>query len=127
MQGAPGAILHLCYNKDEIKASVNATVLFPPAPSCLEKKTQLNFCGLSSRQTAELGSRGIRALAVARQDNEDGRWRFLGMLTFLEPPYPDTKYAIEQASMLGVEVRRQPSMVQCHPLLRDLPSERVFR
>jgi hypothetical protein len=74
----------------------------------------LNLIGLSCRQMAELGSRGIRALAVARQDNEDGRWKFLGMLTFLDPPYPDTKQAIEQARLLGVEVRRPP-LVRCNP------------
>ena len=54
----------------------------------------------------ELGTRGIRSLAVARQDNEDGRWKFLGILTFLDPPCADTKETIEFASILGVEVRQ---------------------
>ncbi len=56
-------------------------------------------------QVKELGTRGIRSLAVARQDNEDGRWRLLGLLTFLDPPRPDAKRIIEQANLFGVEVR----------------------
>ncbi len=59
----------------------------------------------SGGQVHELGTRGIRSLAIARQDNEDGRWRFLGIMTFLDPPRPDTKHTIEQANLFGVEVR----------------------
>ncbi len=34
----------------------------------------------------------------------------LGILTFLDPPRPDTKHTIEQAAILGVEVgARHPS------------------
>jgi magnesium-transporting ATPase (P-type) len=65
------------------------------------------------RQVQELGTRGIRSLAIARQDNEDGRWRFLGILTFLDPPFPDTKYAIEEARGVGLEVRPRPTFVRC--------------
>lgn len=36
-------------------------------------------------QVHELGLRGIRSLAVARTDDE-GKWRMLGILTFLDPP-----------------------------------------
>ena len=37
-----------------------------------------------------LGIRGIRSLAVAKTDDNDV-WRMLGLLTFLDPPRPDTK------------------------------------
>jgi hypothetical protein len=79
-KGAPHVILNMCYNKDEIKSAVDSKV-------------------------HELGTRGIRSLAIARQDNEDGRWRFLGIMTFLDPPRPDTKHTIEQANLFGVEVK----------------------
>jgi len=79
-KGAPHVILNMCYNKDEIKSQVDAKV-------------------------HELGTRGIRSLAIARQDNEDGRWKFLGIMTFLDPPRPDTKHTIEQANLFGVEVK----------------------
>lgn len=54
----------------------------------------------------ELGTRGIRSLAVARtcDDNPD-TWEMLGMLTFLDPPRPDTKHTIEQALENGVDVK----------------------
>ena len=55
-------ILDMCHNKEEIHQSVEDKVM-------------------------ELGSRGVRSLALARQDNEDGKWKFLGLLpwTFHAP------------------------------------------
>ena len=53
----------------------------------------------------ELGARGIRSLALARQDDEDGFWRMLGILTFLDPPRPDTKDTIIQCKNFGVSVK----------------------
>jgi H+-transporting ATPase len=41
----------------------------------------------------ELGSRGIRCLAVAKT-NKQGDWELIGLLTFLDPPRPDTKQTI---------------------------------
>jgi hypothetical protein len=79
-KGAPHVILDLCHNKDEIKEAVDNKVL-------------------------ELGKRGIRSLAVARMDNEDGRWRMLGILTFLDPPRPDTKHTIDECRKYGVAVK----------------------
>ncbi len=58
------------------------------------------------RQVAELETRGIRSIAIARQVDEDGRWRFLGILPFLDPPCPDAKYTIELANIFGLEVRQ---------------------
>ena len=51
-----------------------------------------------------LGSRGIRSLAVAKT-NDNGEWEFLGLLTFLDPPRPDTKHTIEEANKYGVAVK----------------------
>ncbi len=79
-KGAPHVILDLCHNKEQIKESVDSKVL-------------------------ELGKRGIRSLAVARMDNEDGNWRMLGILTFLDPPRPDTKQTIDECRKFGVAVK----------------------
>jgi H+-transporting ATPase len=79
-KGAPHVILNLCANKAQIKDQVESKVL-------------------------ELGKRGIRSLAVARQDNNDGNWRMLGILTFLDPPRPDTKQTIEECRKYGVAVK----------------------
>jgi len=51
-----------------------------------------------------LGQRGVRSLAVAKTD-ADGTWRMLGLLTFLDPPRPDTKHTIDRAGEYGVEVK----------------------
>jgi H+-transporting ATPase len=53
-----------------------------------------------------LGTRGIRSLAVARTDPSDpSKWVMLGILTFLDPPRPDTKDTIEKALENGVDVK----------------------
>lgn len=52
----------------------------------------------------ELGLRGIRSLAVAKTD-EDGKWLFLGLLTFLDPPRVDTRQTISDARAYGVKVK----------------------
>eukprot|EP00960_Hanusia_phi_P015114 446868-Hanusia_phi.AAC.1 len=79
-KGAPHVILNMCHNKDEIKHLVDSKV-------------------------HELGTRGIRSLALARMDDEDGKWRMLGILTFLDPPRPDTKHTIEMCNKYGVYVK----------------------
>ena len=51
-----------------------------------------------------LGKRGIRALAVARKKltgGVEGVWEMLGVLTFLDPPRPDTKETIDNARKYG--------------------------
>jgi len=50
------------------------------------------------------GLRGIRSLAVAKTD-DNGVWRMLGLLTFLDPPRPDTKQTIYDARKFGVAVK----------------------
>ncbi|KNC83072.1 hypothetical protein SARC_04665 [Sphaeroforma arctica JP610] len=53
----------------------------------------------------ELATRGIRALAVAKTKDDSDEWIMLGILTFLDPPRPDTKETIERAMELGVDVK----------------------
>ena len=53
-----------------------------------------------------LGARGIRCLAVARTTDEAmTKWTMLGILTFLDPPRPDTKATVEAALEKGVDVK----------------------
>ena len=53
-----------------------------------------------------LGARGIRCLAVARTTDEAmAKWTMLGILTFLDPPRPDTKATVEAALEKGVDVK----------------------
>merc|ERR1719331_564372 len=51
-----------------------------------------------------LGKRGIRAIAVAKTD-EQGVWRMMGLLTFLDPPRPDTKETVRLSRENGVAVK----------------------
>ena len=59
-----------------------------------------------SNKISELAARGIRSLGIAvcqakDDDNEWSGWRFIGILTFLDPPRHDTKLTIERAQNLG--------------------------
>lgn len=56
------------------------------------------------RDIKELGERGIRSLAVAKT-NEGGEWQMLGILTFLDPPRPDTLQTLQDAKKYGVAVK----------------------
>lgn len=67
-----------------------------------EKEAQVIHAAES--MVSKLGLRGIRALAVGRQvQGED--WKLLGLLTFLDPPRPDTKMTIHRAMEYGVDVK----------------------
>eukprot|EP00122_Pirum_gemmata_P015184 Pgem_evm1s14187 len=77
-KGAPQIVLDLCYNKTELEYDVK-------------------------KKIHEFGMRGIRSLAVARFEND--KWFLLGLLTFLDPPRPDTKDTLEKAMALGVDVK----------------------
>lgn len=57
------------------------------------------------RDVARLGEQGIRSLAVARSKGESGVWQMVGLLTFLDPPRPDTKQTIVDAHNYGVQVK----------------------
>ena len=76
-----------------------------------------------SNKISELAARGIRSLGIAvcksqvinsdeAQKNDSGdvqvgftNWRFIGILTFLDPPRHDTKKTIERAQNLGIDVK----------------------
>lgn len=81
VKGAPDVVLRLC---DEANRSSIGAVF--------------------AAKVEELAQRGIRALAVARRP-EGGGMEMVGMLTFLDPPRPDTKRTIERAMQQGVVVK----------------------
>ena len=51
------------------------------------------------------GARGIRTLAVARTEGDDDTYNFAALLTFLDPPRPDTKDTIHEAYAYGIDVK----------------------
>merc|ERR1711988_1921503 len=73
------------------------------------------------KDVTELGKRGIRAIAVAKTD-EQGVWRMMGLLTFLDPPRPDTKETVRLAKENGVAVK----MITGDHLLIALETSRVL-
>ena len=78
-KGAPPVVLRMAHDYPAIRAHLEAAV-------------------------DEYACRGVRCIAVARTD-ERQRWRFLGLLTFLDPPRPDTRQTIAAAHRLGVGVK----------------------
>merc|ERR1711975_123405 len=70
---------------------------------------------------AELGGRGIRAIAVAKTD-EGGVWRMMGLITFLDPPRPDTKATVAKCKQYGTAVK----MITGDHLLIALETSRVL-
>ncbi|KAG7345865.1 plasma-membrane proton-efflux P-type ATPase [Nitzschia inconspicua] len=60
---------------------------------------------LVEKDVARLGEKGVRSLAIARTMPGSGEWRMVGLLTFLDPPRPDTKATIAGANKHGVEVK----------------------
>ncbi|GKY97574.1 hypothetical protein MPSEU_000715900 [Mayamaea pseudoterrestris] len=56
------------------------------------------------KDVARLGEKGIRSLAVAKT-NDEGVFKMMGLLTFLDPPRPDTKQTIHDANNYGVGVK----------------------
>merc|ERR1719281_1380727 len=73
------------------------------------------------QKVTELGKRGIRAIAVAKTD-EKGVWRMMGLLTFLDPPRPDTKETVRLSKENGVAVK----MITGDHLLIALETSRVL-
>jgi len=78
-KGAPQVILSLAGNASEAQEAVDKAV-------------------------GEFASRGFRSLGVARAD-ENGPWRFLGVLPLSDPPREDSKATIEAAGKMGVHVK----------------------
>ncbi len=78
-KGAPQIILGMATNADEVKQAVDKAV-------------------------NEFAARGFRSLGVARAD-QDGQWRFLGVLPLFDPPRDDAKSTIATARQMGVNVK----------------------
>lgn len=78
-KGAPHIIVDLAYNSDQINDEVVDII-------------------------EDLASRGIRCLSIAKTDAQD-RWHLCGILTFLDPPRPDTKETIRRSKEYGVDVK----------------------
>jgi len=57
------------------------------------------------KDVARFGAIGTRALAVARTNEQSGDWEMVGLLTFLDPPRPDTKQTIFEARQNGIIVK----------------------
>merc|ERR1719321_94849 len=73
------------------------------------------------QDVTELGKRGIRAIAVAKTD-DSGVWRMQGLLTFLDPPRPDTKETVRLSRENGVAVK----MITGDHLLIAMETARVL-
>ena len=56
------------------------------------------------KDVQELAHRGIRCLAVASDEGGKGL-NMLGVLTFLDPPRPDTKYTLDMARKYGIHIK----------------------
>merc|ERR1711907_809618 len=80
------------------------------APQVLLKLvSEAGGCDAATKKSIEgdvtaLGKRGIRAIAVAKTDANEV-WRMMGLLTFLDPPRPDTKWTVAKAKDYGVAVK----------------------
>jgi len=57
------------------------------------------------KEVARFGEKGIRCMAVAKGNPKTGVWKMMGLLTFLDPPRPDTRHTIEEANRYGVGVK----------------------
>lgn len=86
-KGAPEQILHLAHNKSEIERKVHAVI-------------------------DKFAKRGLRSLAVARQealagikDSPGGPWEFVGLLPLFDPPRHDSAETIRRALDLGVSIK----------------------
>merc|ERR1712100_603421 len=97
------------------------------APQVLLKLVaEAGGCDAATRKAIEgyvtaLGKRGIRAIAVAKTD-EAGVWRMMGLLTFLDPPRPDTKETVRLSRENGVAVK----MITGDHLLIAMETARVL-
>ncbi|KAH7431277.1 hypothetical protein KP509_08G040500 [Ceratopteris richardii] len=86
-KGAPEQILSLAHNKHEIESHVHAVI-------------------------DKFAERGLRSLAVARQEvpekskeSEGGPWYFCGLMPLFDPPRHDSAETIRRALNLGVNVK----------------------
>ena len=78
-KGAPQVILEMSINAGEVKPAVEKAI-------------------------NEFAARGFRSLGVARAD-EEGKWKFIGMLPLFDPPREQAKVTIASARQMGVDVK----------------------
>ena len=78
-KGAPQVILQMATNVGEVKPAVEKAI-------------------------NEFAERGFRSLGVARAD-EEGKWKFVGMLPLFDPPREQAKATIASARQMGVDVK----------------------
>ncbi len=78
-KGAPQVILQLASDSAQIKSA-------------------------AERAVNDFAARGFRSLGVARAD-EQGQWKFLGVLPLFDPPREDSKSTIATAEQMGVSVK----------------------
>ena len=73
-------------------------------------------CDLVEKDVQNLGERGVRSLAIARTYEVSSHtpggpsvttteWVMMGLLTFLDPPRPDTLQTLDEAQRYGVAVK----------------------
>ncbi len=58
-----------------------------------------------NKKVDDFAERGIRSLAVARTVGGTEKWQMQGILTFLDPPRPDTKATLHKAMEFGIDVK----------------------
>jgi H+-transporting ATPase len=78
-KGAPQVVLQMATNVAEVKTAADKAIL--------------DFAG-----------RGFRSLGVARAD-EQGKWKFVGILPLFDPPRADAKQTIADAVQMGVKIK----------------------
>ena len=78
-KGAPQVILAMATNAGEVQSAAEKAI-------------------------NEFAERGFRSLGVARADDE-GKWRFVGMLPLFDPPREQAKATIASARQMGVKVK----------------------
>ncbi len=77
------------------------------APQVIMKLAQLEGPERErARQVVDqFAEEGYRALAVARREDGEDRWRFLGILSLYDPPREDSAETIRHARDYGIEVK----------------------
>jgi H+-transporting ATPase len=78
-KGAPQVILKMATNAGDVKPAVEKAI-------------------------NEFAGRGFRSLGVARAD-EEGKWKFVGMLPLFDPPREQAKATIASAVQMGVKIK----------------------
>jgi H+-transporting ATPase len=67
-------------------------------------KPDQTLTGRVTDQTNALAAKGFRTLGVARTDDQGG-WRFLGLLPLFDPPREDSAATVEQLREMGVALK----------------------